>query len=130
MILSCVPAYLATEAAKKNDRSGAIRFMLFNVGIALLALILRVAIWNHFNFKWNSNVYGSIVWVILELHTLDYVIGLLETVVLVGIVRFGRFGEKQRMALDVDSYTWYFVVAIWIPLYVIVYWGPYMVPGH
>jgi heme/copper-type cytochrome/quinol oxidase subunit 3 len=49
------------------------------------------------------------------------------TAVLIILLASGRYGEKQRVGVHVDSVLWYFLVAIWIPLYVVVYWGPAMV---
>jgi cytochrome c oxidase subunit III len=28
------------------------------------------------------------------------------------------------LGVHVDSVVWYFLVAIWIPIYVVIYWGP------
>jgi heme/copper-type cytochrome/quinol oxidase subunit 3 len=51
------------------------------------------------------------------------------TAVLLAFVSTGRYGEKQRIGVHVDSVLWYFLVAIWIPLYAVVYWGPHFVGG-
>ena len=34
---------------------------------------------------------------------------------------------KQRLGVHVDSVLWYFIVLIWLPLYVAIYWGPHIV---
>jgi hypothetical protein len=39
----------------------------------------------------------------------------------------GRSGPKQRLGVHVDSVIWYFLVAIWIPMYVTIFWGPALV---
>jgi len=52
---------------------------------------------------------------------------LLMTVVLLAIVAFGKEGPRQRLGVHVDSVIWYFLVLIWIPFYVVIYWGPRMV---
>ena len=54
---------------------------------------------------------------------------MLETLVLVFCIASGRYGEKQRLGVHVDSIVWYLVVAIWIPLYALVYWGPRFLEG-
>lgn len=77
------------------------------------------------NFTWASDVYGSIVWVILFLHTYDIVADLIVTVVLTIIVARGKYGEKELVGVHVDSVLWYFLVVVWIPLYATVYWFPH-----
>ncbi len=126
LIVSCWPAYTASQAAIRNDAAGVKRGLVLNLALAIVALVLRIIEWRSFNFNWTASAYGSIVWMILGLHTFDYAGGVLETVVMIAVVFSGRFGDKQRTGVDVDSLTWYFVVAIWVPLYAVVYWMPYV----
>jgi cytochrome c oxidase subunit I+III len=51
------------------------------------------------------------------------------TAVLIIIVASGRYGPRQRIGVHVDSVLWYFLVGIWIPLYVVIYWGPRLMGG-
>ncbi|HWR53836.1 MAG TPA: cytochrome c oxidase subunit 3 [Bryobacteraceae bacterium] len=125
LILSCIPAYFATEAAIRNDVRAVRRNLLLNISLAGIALVLRIIEWRSFNFDWTASAYGSVVWIILGLHTVDFVGAMLITLVLLAIIYAGRFGDKQRGGVDFDSLTWYFAVAIWVPLYVVVYLMPY-----
>ena len=127
LLASCVGSYLASEAAKKNDRGGMIRGLSLNLILAFCAMGLRALDWGSWNFFWTTTAYGSITWTILFLHTVDVGADLAFTLVLVLILLSGRSGPKQRLGVHVDSVVWYFLVAIWIPLYVTVYWGPYIV---
>jgi len=101
--------------------------LLANLVLAIIFLVFRFAEWNTFNFTWASDIHGSLVWSILFLHTFDVVADLIFTVVLLVILLLGKYGPHQRIGVHVDSVVWYFLVLIWIPLYVTVYWGPYMV---
>lgn len=129
LVLSCAGSYLASEAAKRNDRRGMLLGMLLNITLATTFLVLRAIEWRSFNFTWESDAHGSLVWAVLFLHTLDAVADLLYTFVLVVIVAIGRYGPKQRLGVHVDSVIWYFIALIWIPLYVVLYWGPRIVGG-
>jgi heme/copper-type cytochrome/quinol oxidase subunit 3 len=127
LIASCGGSYWASESAKKNDRWGMVLGLGVNLFLALVFLAMRGVAWSGFNFSWSSDAHGSIVWSILFLHTYDVVADLLMTIVLLVIVASGRFGEKQRIGVHVDSVLWYFLVAIWLPLYAAVYLGPALV---
>jgi heme/copper-type cytochrome/quinol oxidase subunit 3 len=127
LIASCAGSYLASEAAKMNDRRGMLVGMALNLVLAIVFLVLRTVEWYGLNFTWKADVHGSIVWSILFLHTYDVVADLIMTTVLVVLVASGRYGEKQRLGVHVDSVLWYFLVAIWLPLYAVVYWGPHVV---
>jgi heme/copper-type cytochrome/quinol oxidase subunit 3 len=124
LILSCIGSYWASEAAKKNDRQGMIWGLLLNLVLALIFLAMRLVEWHSLNFNWKTDIQGSYVWAFLGLHTFDYIGDLVFTAVLLFIVLIGRDGPKQRLGVHVDSVVWYFLVLIWIPIYVTIYWGP------
>jgi cytochrome c oxidase subunit III len=127
LILSAGASYWASESAKKNARAGMICALSLNLVLAIAAFTMRIFEWHSLNFNWQSDSQGSYVWAFLGLHSFDYVAGMVETLVLLLIVVSGRYGEKQRLGVHVDSVLWYFVVAIWIPIYIVIYWGPRLV---
>jgi cytochrome c oxidase subunit 3 len=127
LIASCAGAYIADEAAKKNDRAGMLWGTALNLGLAGVFLVLRALEWSTFNFTWASGAYGSIVWTILFLHTYDIVADLLVTAVLLVYVAVGWDGPRQRIGVHVDSVLWYFLVGIWVLLYGVVYWAPRLI---
>jgi heme/copper-type cytochrome/quinol oxidase subunit 3 len=129
LLASCIGSRLASEAAKRGDRRGMLIGMGLNLILAIGFLVLRTLEWRQLNFKWSSDAHGTIVWTILFLHSYDIVADLIMTLVLVLIVASGHYGPKQRIGVHVDSVIWYFLVAMWLPLYVVVYWGPKIVGG-
>lgn len=129
LVASCAGSYIASEAAKKNDRRRMLIGMGLNLALGILFVVLRGIEWRRLNFTWASDAHGSIVWTILFLHTYDVIADLLMTTVLMLIIASGRYGQKQRMGVHVDSVLWYFLVGIWIPLYGVLYWGASLVGG-
>ena len=127
LILSCIGTYWASEAAKKDSRPGMLGGLALNLILAGIALWLRIVEWHSLNFNWMTDALGSYVWAFLGLHTFDYIADLVYTGVLFLIILSGRYGPKQRLGVHVDSIVWYFLVAIWIPLYIVIYWGPVIV---
>jgi len=129
LVASCAGSYLASEAAKKNNRAGMLWGLGLNLGLAIVFLVLRGLEWNSLNFTWASDAHGSIVWTILFLHSYDVVADVLMTAVLIVFVASGRYGPRQRIGVHVDSVLWYFLVGIWIPLYGVIYWAPRLIGG-
>ncbi len=127
LLLSCLGTYWASESAKKNSRSGMIGGLALNLVLACIALAMRIIEWHSLNFNWMTDIQGSYVWAFLGLHTFDYIGDLVFTAVLFVLVVIGRCGPKQRLGVHVDSVVWYFLVAIWVPIYVVIYWGPVIV---
>jgi len=92
------------------------------LGLALLAV--RVLEFHTLNVRWDTNAYGSIVWVLLGLHTVHLATDVYDTIVL-AVLMFTRPIEGRRH-VDVaeNAMYWYFVVWSWLPIYAVLYWMP------
>ncbi|MGX9146325.1 cytochrome c oxidase subunit 3 [Mesorhizobium sp. 128a] len=125
LLASLVPNIFLARWARKQDllkvRVGLIVMSL--LGIA--PLILRAFEFPAMHIRWDQNAYGSIVWVMLGLHTTHILTDLIETLVLTCLM-FSRHGDNPRRYGDVSDNTmyWNFVVATWLPMYACLYWVP------
>lgn len=124
LFLSTIGSYLASEGAKKNNRKGMVIGLALNLVLAGTFFAMRVVEWHSFNYSYKADSFGTYMWAVMALHSFDYVASMIETAVLFVIVASGRFGPRERTGVHVDSVLWYFVVLIWIPLYIVMYWGP------
>lgn len=124
MLASLYPNYLAQKNARREDLPKVRRDLVIMtlVGVALLAL--RVMELGTLHAKWDENAYGSIMWVLLGLHTAHLLTDVVDTLVLM-VLMFTTHGHGKRYT-DVgdNAFYWYFVVGTWVPLYVIMYWFP------
>lgn len=125
LVASLFPNILVARWAKAQDlrkvRVGLIVMSL--LGIA--PLIVRVFEFPAMHINWDQNAYGSIVWVMLGLHTTHIITDLIDTLVLTFLM-FSRHGDNPRRYGDVsdNAMYWNFVVATWLPMYVCLYWVP------
>jgi cytochrome c oxidase subunit 3 len=124
LLASAFGSYLASEGAKKDNRRNMIVGLVLNLFLAAIFFAMRLVEWHSLNFNWKADINGSYVWAFLGLHSFDFVADAIFTIVLLISVATGRYGEKQRIGVHVDSVVWYFLVGIWIPIYVVIYWGP------
>jgi heme/copper-type cytochrome/quinol oxidase subunit 3 len=124
LLLSCIPMKLADRAAKSDRWSAVVWWTLINVAMAFVFLALRTIELNRLDFKWSSHIYGSIVWIVMGLHTMHAAADSIESLILAVVIARGWRGEKQRMAVEVDGLYWYFVVVIWVPFYFVFFLYP------
>lgn len=125
LLVSVVPNLLISRWAKQQD--------LFKVRIGIVVmsvlgivpLVIRVFEFPAMHVWWDSNAYGSIVWILLGLHTTHILTDLGDTLVL-AVVMFTRHGRNARRFGDVqdNAMYWNFVVLTWLPLYLCLYWVP------
>ncbi|WP_208245283.1 cytochrome c oxidase subunit 3 (plasmid) [Rhizobium sp. T1470] len=125
LITSLLPNLLIAHWAR-DQKLVKVRIGLIIMSVLGAApLVLRFFEFPAMHVKWDQNAYGSIVWVMLGLHTTHIITDLIETLVLTCLM-FSRHGDNPRRYGDVsdNAMYWNFVVATWLPMYVCLYWVP------
>lgn len=124
MLVSFVPAYLAGKAAEGEQLQRVRLWLVISVLFALVFLALRVMEFPALNVRWDSSAYGSVVWLLLGLHTTHIVTDLFDTIILTGLFYTGPLDGQRYVDVSENSFYWYFVVASWLPIYAVIYWVP------
>ena len=123
-LASVVPNALARRAAEQIDLRGVRLWLLVCVGCGVAFNIVRALEFGALNCRWDSNAYGSIVWMLMGLHTVHIVTDLLDTGVLTALMFIGPVEEKRFIDVVENCVYWYFVVGSWVLIYGVVYWAP------
>jgi cytochrome c oxidase subunit III len=126
IVATAIPMRLMDKAAREFQEAKVRLQMVLFFLVTAVASATRVWEYMVLQVKWDSNAYGSVVWMMLSLHTTHIITSALETLML-AIYLFKRpLGPKQALDVEVGAIYWYFVVASWIPNYVLIYFGPHM----
>jgi heme/copper-type cytochrome/quinol oxidase subunit 3 len=123
MLASLVPNQLAKRAAEREDRQAARWWLVACLLFALAFLAVRVFEFGALNTRWDSNAYGSVVWMLLALHTTHLVTDTIDTTVLAVLMFTGPLEGKRFVDVSENAMYWYFVVGSWLPIYAVIYWG-------
>jgi heme/copper-type cytochrome/quinol oxidase subunit 3 len=125
LIASALPNHwtkrAAEQGAERKMRIGLVLGALF--GVALIAI--RALEFTALNCRWDGDAYGSIVWLLLGLHTTHLITDVYDTIVLMAVFFFSRPLEGRRhVDVSENSLYWYFVVWSWLPIYAVIYLVP------
>jgi heme/copper-type cytochrome/quinol oxidase subunit 3 len=125
LIASSIPNYLVARWAQQKELKKVRIGVLVMCAFGVAPLIVRVFEFKALHISWDANAYGSIVWLMLGLHTTHILTDLADTLVLAALV-FTRHGKNPRRYGDVqdNALYWNFVVLTWLPLYACIYWVP------
>jgi heme/copper-type cytochrome/quinol oxidase subunit 3 len=124
LLVSLVPNYWTDRVAKRHDLRGVRIGLPVCLGFAVVFLIIRVFEFGALNIRWDNNAYGSIVWVILGLHTVHLATDTADTAVLALLMFTGPLEGRRFSDVNDNAFYWYFVVLAWIPIYAVVYLAP------
>jgi heme/copper-type cytochrome/quinol oxidase subunit 3 len=123
MLASFLPAHMAKRAAEKLDLRGVRVWLVVSVAFGIAFTVIRGFEFAALNVRWDSSAYGSVVWLLLGLHTTHIVTDLMDTIVLMVLFFTGPLDGKRYVDVSENSFYWYFVVATWLPIYLVIYWG-------
>jgi cytochrome c oxidase subunit 3 len=124
LLLSVVPMHMVDRAAKRLDKRRTLIWMTVGIALGLVFLVLRVYEYPALNVSWDTNAYGSAVWTIIGIHSFHLVTEVVETIIITVIILKGHTEPKYFVDATDNALYWYFIIAIWIPCYVIIYLAP------
>ena len=121
--MSAIPNFYADRAALDHDLPK-VRLMLVLGALFGLALCgVRALEFTALNVRWDDSAYGSVVWMLLGLHTFNLVTDVADTMVLAAVMFKQPLEGKRFVDIAENSGYWVFIVLTWIPIYAVVYWA-------
>jgi cytochrome c oxidase subunit III len=124
LLVSAWPNHLAEAAAREENLPRLRQLLVVMSLVGLAALVIRAFEFTTLYVKWDQNAYGSIVWVLLGLHTAHILTDVVDTWVVTGLM-FTRHAHGKRFSdVEDNAFYWDFVVLSWLPIYGLIYWVP------
>jgi len=124
LILSEIPNLWVLKHARAHNVA---QVRIGELLMAVIGLVLVAVRWfelQHLNAGWDHDAYGSVVWMLMVLHTTHVVTDLVETGVIASWLYTHQVGDDQFADVEDNSDYWTFVVLSWVPIYVLLYWVP------
>jgi heme/copper-type cytochrome/quinol oxidase subunit 3 len=124
MLTSALPNHWTKKAAEELD--------VRRTRVGLLVCVLWAAVfigirWLEFdtlNCRWDDDAYGSIVWLLMGLHTVHLLTDFGDSVVLAVLLFQKPLPGRRFVDVSENAVYWYFVVLAWLPIYALVYLLP------
>jgi heme/copper-type cytochrome/quinol oxidase subunit 3 len=123
IVASMVPNHFAKRAAERLDLKKVRLWMTVCMLVSVAFLAVRVFEFKTLNTHWDSDAYGSIVWMLMALHTTHLITDAYDSLVLTVLMFTGPLEGKRFVDVSENAGYWYFVVISWIPIYAVIYWG-------
>lgn len=128
LIASAVPNHLMSAEVVAGRAGRARAWLIVVTVLGLAAFATRVFELPRLQFRWDTHAYGSAVWGILGLNTFHQVTALAENLVMIALLIIGPVEKKHLNDLQLGGYFWYWLIAVTVPLYAIVYLEPWLFP--
>ena len=122
--LSSLTMYWAGVGSDRGARTQLALGVTLSCVIASLALVARGLQINAFDTLWSDHAYGSILWVVTGFHFTHVVSAIVGTAVVAVLAWMNFFTPQRQLGVVVDTLYWYFVAAMFLPIYLVLYWAP------
>jgi cytochrome c oxidase subunit III len=119
VLASVIPNLWVKRASEEQRLRPVLIGMALMVVIGTILLTLRGLEFSTLNVRWDTNAYGSIVWVLLGLHTLHLATDVVDTAVLLALLVCGHVEPRRFTDAAENAEYWNFVVIAWLPLYAV-----------
>jgi cytochrome c oxidase subunit 3 len=126
LVTSSLTMLMGVQAAKANDKTGAIRWTLITAGGGLLFALLHIREWlgligegmRLFQNPWGTGLFGAAFFSITGLHLLHVTGGVIALIVVAIRYQHGRYRADD---LEVTGLYWHFVDLVWMFVVPLVY---------
>ncbi len=106
------------------DRRAVATALLIGTGMTIVVNVLRWWELMALNVKWDAHAYGSAAWAVVVMHTTLTVVDVFETGTLGALFLTRKARRKHYPDVEDAAFYQYFLSLAWVPVYLIVYWGP------
>jgi cytochrome c oxidase subunit III len=124
LLASVLPAAWAKRSARAHDVQGIRLSLAVQALLGLTVMVLRFYECRALHVRWDTNAYGSVAWAVLVAHAFVMVTDVLDTIGLALLFFIAEPEEKHFVDTCENSNFWFFIVASWIPLFVLVFLYP------
>src|SRR5262249_11122178 len=126
LLVSVVPIWWVDRAARRLEQRAVRLGLVLCVIFGLVCSGLRVCEFHALHTRWDSHVYGSVAWTLLGLHTFDWVAEVVEIMVMTVQACMEPMTQYRFLDISDSAPFWHFIVAIWLPLYAVLYVVPHI----
>lgn len=124
LLASVWPNHWTKRMAEKQDLQRVRIGLLICLAFGFAFLVVRALEFGTLNTRWDADAYGSVVWLLLGLHTVHVATDVFDTAVLTVLMFTGPLEGKRYVDVSENALYWYFVVYSWLPIYAVLYWAP------
>jgi cytochrome c oxidase subunit III len=121
LVISSGTMQLGVRAVRRGDRVAYLRWLAVTFLLGTVFVLAQANDWSRLNFSVSSNAYGSAFYLMTGFHGLHVIGGLLAMIVMGGRAVTHRFGVEDLPSVEMLSYYWHFVDAVWIALWLTIF---------
>ena len=121
LVSSSFTMHVAVQAAKRQDRRSAVRWLVWTILLGLVFIANQAWEYAEAPFSISSHAYGSLFYLMTGFHGLHVIGGLLFMGVISGVIGGSGSRAPAGETVEVCGYYWHFVDGVWVAMFSTIY---------
>ncbi len=130
LLISSLTAHLAERALHKGRVSTFIPFWIGTIALGIAFLTGTAYEWNGLinreHLTISRNLFGTTFYTLVGFHAFHVTTGVIAMLIVLGLAGRGRITQKNQESVQLISWFWHFVDAVWIVVFSVVYVMPHV----
>lgn len=124
LLMSCYTMHRAIRALRLDQRQGLMGWLSITGFLGTLFLMVQGYEWTQLvrdGLTISTGMYGATFYTLIGCHGVHVLAAVVWLLAVLGLAKRGRFSARQPVAVEICGMYWYYVGAVWVVLFPLVY---------
>jgi cytochrome c oxidase subunit 3 len=121
LLSSTVFARRAQHAIVEDHVKGLKSNLLLALSLGAIFIIGQIFEFNHAGMRVNDASFGGVFFALISFHAFHVIVGMVVLALNFARARVGDFSAHRHVAIIAGTWFWYYVAAVWIVLFTVLY---------
>ena len=121
LLASAATAALASRSVRKGERAGLLAWLQVTLVLGLAFIGLQAFEYINSGMTPSDQAFGGVFFTLMGFHALHMVAGVVMLALVLARAQGGDFSKRRHTAVDIGTWFWYYVVAVWVVLFSVLY---------
>ncbi len=121
LVVSTLTAWMSHNSIRKGDQAGLRNWLVVTLFLGLIFVAGQVYDFNHAGLKINDQSFGGVFFTLMGFHALHVLAGVVILTINTIRAGWGDFTRERHIAVEIGTWFWYYVAAVWIVLFAALY---------
>jgi heme/copper-type cytochrome/quinol oxidase subunit 3 len=121
LLVSAATAALAARSVRKDDRTGLLVWLQVTLVLGLAFIGLQAFEYINSGMTPSDQAFGGVFFTLMGFHALHMVAGVVILALVLARAQGGDFSKRRHTAVDIGTWFWYYVVAVWVVIFSVLY---------
>ncbi len=121
LCISALTMYMGLRAVRQNRVDALKAWLVLTLLIGLIFVAGQVFEFNRSGMKISDQAFGGVFFTLMGFHAMHVLAGVVMLVLLTWRTFQGDFSARRHTAIQIGTWFWYFIVAVWVVLFSALY---------